>query len=139
MTSKLYYELQKAIKAGTFKLIRLVRYKEGSEHPEVIVEYNSVSGGMQGALDRLDTIRMKTTKILPNGSYKVQCRESIQNKKIVEEDVIATIAARYHLELQAAAEAHDGWLSNVHSPLPQDDPVEEKLTPVCEQAPGTAQ
>lgn len=80
MTSKVYNDVKKAIKAGHYKLVRLIRHDDN----EVMIPYNKVSGGEEKALERLDFIKLKCTSFLPNGHYVLQCRISAQNSNIVE-------------------------------------------------------
>lgn len=86
MTSKLYNEIKNYIANGTYKLVRLVRQNEGQKDVEVIIPFNGVAGGVrEKALARLDYIRLKLDKTLPNGKYIIQCRISPQNKDTVEQ------------------------------------------------------
>lgn len=84
MTVKTYNTIRKQIQDGTYKLVRLIEKKE-SGNPVIHLPFNSVSGGKDECLARLDLIRMRCNSHLPNGEYVVQCRISPQNTQVVDE------------------------------------------------------
>lgn len=86
MNAKLYYDIKKNIDQGVFKMIRLIKKVEGQKLPDVIIEYNPVAGDHKTtAVQKLNQIRDKCNKFLPDGEYTVQCRTSTSNKTAIEE------------------------------------------------------
>lgn len=86
MNAKIYYDIKKNIDQGIFKMVRLVQKTEGQRLPSVIIEYNPVAGEHKTtATHKLNQIRDKCNKFLPDGIYTLQCRTSTSNKTAIEE------------------------------------------------------
>lgn len=82
MTKRDWDKIDKGIKSGMYKLVRLVKITDES-NPEITVPFNKITGQSGGALERFEYIRSKIDQLKP-GHYQIQCRLSPNNQGITD-------------------------------------------------------